>query len=354
MEKNESQEETDIKRTMKEHYLNKKLVSSELGDLFSNYLGDSLFCCVYEHHLQVVQDDEIKKFIEFALNISKKHLRAIEEIFTKEKIPIPVGFGEQDIRKEAPRLFSDVFMVFYITEMARAGFETYGSALSTSFRNDIIEYFETGLNDTISTYKQGINLLLSKGIDISHPEIPYPNKVDFIEKESFISVIAGKTRPLTALEIKQLQLNLNTNTLGKALMIAFSQIASSEELRSYFQEGSQLAEKQITELGQILLKDMLPSPKIVDSHVTDSTISPFSDKLLLYHTVLSNGVGIQNYGSAMSKILRHDVHLAFASLSVGIGKYVNTGTNLMIKQGWLEEPPTSADREKLAKNHSSK
>jgi len=187
---------------IKEHQQNKMLSASEIGDLFSSYIGDSLFACVFEHHLQVVEDDEIKDFIVFALDIAKKHLKMIEDIYTKENIPVPVGFGDQDVRKDAPRLFSDMYMVFYITEMSRAALQTYGSALSSSSRHDLIDYFEMCIQDTIKTYKKGKYLLLSKGMDISPPNIPYPKKVDFVENQSFTSLMAGKSRPVTALEIK--------------------------------------------------------------------------------------------------------------------------------------------------------
>ncbi|RKL67448.1 hypothetical protein CR203_08815 [Salipaludibacillus neizhouensis] len=346
---NSEQGGNSTEEKMKEHQQHKSLVASELGDLFANYIGDSLFCCVYEHHLEVVEDSEVKEFLTIALKNSKKHLESIKEIYSKENIPLPVGFGEQDIRRKVPRLFSDLFMVFYVTEMGREALITYGSALSTSFRQDVISHFEMCIKDSIEIYKQGQFLLLSKGMNISPAAIPYPKKVDFVEKESFISAIAGKNRALTAMEIKQLQINLNTNTLGKSLMVAFSQIAESEELRKYFHEGSKLAEKQIIELSKTFQDDSLPSPKLMDAHITDSTISPFSDKLLLFHTVLANGSAIQNYGLAVSTILRHDIHLQFAGLTVGIAKYVNDGTKLMIKKGWLEEPPTSADRDKLSK-----
>lgn len=346
MEKGTS--ETSHIQEMKEHQQNKKLNASEIGDLFANYLGDSLFSCIFEHHLQVVEDDEIKEFIEFSLSTSKKHLALLEEIYKKETIPIPVGFGEQDVNKEAPRLFSDMYMVFYITEMSVAGLQTYAGALTSAIRQDIIDYFDMCVQDTILTYKKGIQLLLSKGMDIAPPTIPYPKKVDFVEKESFISMIAGKNRPLTAMEIKHLQRNINTNVLGKAMMLAFSQVASSDELKEYFKAGGKLAEEQIVELGKILLKSNLPSPKLMDAHVTDTTISPFSDKLMLYNTVLSNALGIQYYGAAMAKIMRHDIHLQFATITAAIGKFGNDGLNKMIKFGWLEEPPTAADRDKLS------
>nr|WP_246596040.1 DUF3231 family protein [Bacillus alkalicola] len=333
----------------KEHQQNKKLVSSELGDLFANYLGDSLFSCVFEHHLQVVQDKEVKEFLEFVLKSSKKHLQMIKDIYIKENIPVPVGFGEDDVRKDAPPLFSDIFMVFYITEMARAGLQTYASALSMAFRKDIIDYFTMCINESNEIYNKGTYLLLSKGMDISPPTIPYPKKVDFIEKDSFISIIAGKMRPLTAIEIKHLQANINTNILGKAVMLAFSQVASSDELREYFRRGANLANEQIVELGKFLMSGNLPTPKIMDAHITDTTTSPFSDKLMLYHSSLACGIGIQNYGTAISKVMRHDIHIQFGTLTASIGKFSNDGLNLLIEKGWLEEPPTAADREKLSK-----
>ncbi|WP_331000812.1 DUF3231 family protein [Radiobacillus kanasensis] len=327
---------------------NQKLVSSELGDLFASYLGDSLFACVFEHHLQVVQDDEVKRFLEFALATSRKHLDMLKEIFTKENIPVPVGFGQQDIRKDAPRLFSDIFVVFYTTEMARSALVTYGSELSSASRQDIIEYFKMCLNDSVIIFEKGLHLLKGKGMNITAPSIPYPKKVDFVEKKSFISMIAGKSRPLTGLEIKHLQVNINTNIVGKAMMLGFSQVASSDKLRKYFQQGAQVADRQIKELGKFLLSENLPVPSTMDAYVTDSTTPPFSDKLMLYHTSLANGIGISNY--AVSKIMRHGLHAQFALLTAEIVKYSNDGMNLTIEKNWLEEPPTAADRKEISKN----
>ncbi|RPF55860.1 DUF3231 family protein [Aquisalibacillus elongatus] len=338
-----------MENNLKEHQQNKSLTSAELGELFANYLGDTLYICVFKHQLEVVEDAQIKENIERALQISEGHIQFLRELFEKENIPIPVGFGDQDVRLDAPKLYSDMFMLFYIMEMSRAVLTTYSGGLSSSSREDILEYFENCIHESTEQYKQTLHLLLEKGMDVTFPEVPYPSKVDFVEKDSFTSFIAGKKRPLTAIEIKHLQVNINTNTLGKALMLGFSQVASSEKIRDYCQDGVQLAEKQINQLGEMLMKENLPTPMLLDTHITDSTVSPFSDKLILYHTFIANGIGIQNYGLAISKVLRHDIHSQFATLSAGIAKYSNKGLNMMIENGWLEEPPTCADREKLAK-----
>lgn len=64
-------------KEIEEHQQNKQLTSAELADLFSNYMGDSLFSCMFEHFLQVVQDDEIKDFVKFALELSRRHVKEI-------------------------------------------------------------------------------------------------------------------------------------------------------------------------------------------------------------------------------------------------------------------------------------
>jgi hypothetical protein len=337
-----------LEEQIAEHQQNKLLTSAELADLFANFLGDTLFSCVFEHFLQVVEDDEVRDYVEFALTLSKRHVKQMSDIFMMEKIPVPVAFGEQDIRRDAPRLFSDMFMAFYITQMASSALITYGSAYGTATRQDIMNYFRSTLHDSVETYERGTHLLLSKGFDLSPPTIPYAKKVDFVEKKSFISIITGRDRPLTANEIKHLQYNINTNILGKCLMLGFSQAASSEKLRKYFQEGAKLSGKQIKGLGAHLATQDLPSPQTLDAHITDSTSSPFSDKLLLYHGGLAGNIALTNMGAALSQMMRHDLAAEFMALIPVIGKYNNDGINMMIEHGWFEEPFTAADRKELS------
>ena len=58
-----------IKAQIAEHQQNKRLTASELADLFANFQGDSMYSCVFEHFLQVVEDDEVRDYVEFAPSI---------------------------------------------------------------------------------------------------------------------------------------------------------------------------------------------------------------------------------------------------------------------------------------------
>ncbi len=88
----------------------------------------------------------------------------------------------------------------------------------------------------------------------------------------------------------------------------------------------------------------------MDAHVTDSTSSPFSDKLMLFHGGLSGSVALSNMGAALGQVMRHDIAAELLALIPVIGKYNNDGINMMIEHGWLEEPFTAPDRKRLSES----
>jgi hypothetical protein len=57
--------------------------------------------------------------------------------------------------------------------------------------------------------------------------------------------------------------------------------------------------------------------------------------------------GIGNYGMAIAASPRRDLGMRYATLVPEIALYAEDGANIMIKHGWLEEPPQADDREEL-------
>ena len=43
----------------------------------------------------------------------------IENIFNNQKVVIPIGFVEQDIVKESPPLFDDIFNIMFLRQMSK-------------------------------------------------------------------------------------------------------------------------------------------------------------------------------------------------------------------------------------------
>jgi hypothetical protein len=97
-------------------------------------------------------------------------------------------------------------------------------------------------------------------------------------------------------------------------------------------------------------KESLPVPMSWDSAITDSTSTVFSDKLVMFHVAAMIAAGVGNYGMAMAASPRRDIGLKYASLIPEISLYSEDGANIMIKHGWMEEPPQSDDRDQLIQN----
>lgn len=330
-----------------------KLTSAEQSQLWTSYINDSGAVCQLEFFLANVEDLDIKPIIELSLKISKDHLEKIEKIFNEEKFPIPYGYKiKEDVNISAPKLFSDSFVINYINQMSKIGLNGYSVALSIVTRNDIYYYFHECLIETTSLLKKSNEMLLSKGLYIHPPFIPYPEKIDFIKQQSFLTGFFGERRPLTGLEISNLYANFQRNVLGAATLIGFSQVTSSKEVKNYFIRGKEIAAKHNEIFSSILREDDIPVPMTWDTEISNSTDeSTFSDKIMMFFTTSLIAIGIGYYGTSLAVSPRRDLGIHYTRLTQEILLYAEDGTNIMIKNGWMEEPPRALDRDKLAKNH---
>ena len=86
-----------------------------------------------------------------------------------------------------------------------------------------------------------------------------------------------------------------------------------------------------------------------DHEVSKSQEPPFSDKLLMFHFGLMNFSGSGNYGMSVAASQRKDIAGVYARLNAEILLYAEDGANIMIEEGWLEQPPLAADRNDLSK-----
>ena len=58
-----------------------KLISAEMGKLWATYMGNSMSTCILSYFLKHVEDQDIKKLLENALNLSKEFQKIIKGIF---------------------------------------------------------------------------------------------------------------------------------------------------------------------------------------------------------------------------------------------------------------------------------
>lgn len=324
------------------------LTSGEIGSLWTTYIGETMFSLVYQHFKQHCDDPEIKQLLETGSEITSKLVTEMKSMYEKNRMKLPIAFGDQDINLEAPRMFSDKFYMFYMKEAARSAMNNYTASLVGCHREDVRAFFTSAIEEYLQLFNKTMDIMLSKGIVIRTPSIPVPKEATIVHNQSFLGSWLGPKRPISAEEIKVIYVNLDTNMLGKSLMIAFSQSCRNEKLKNYLVKGRKISHKHIEIFLNLLTDEDLPAPQLWDPEVTESNIPPFSDKLMMYHTGLAAGSGIENYGMAVAKSARKDIAADFVRLAIESAQFAQDGAQLAINLGFLEQIPLAANRDHLA------
>lgn len=258
------------------------LTATEMGYLWSTYQAETMNYCILTYFNQIVEDDDIKRLNELTLDSSKENIEQMRSIFKLDDFPIPIGFTDLDVQKEAGQLYTDPFILFYQWFVGKGNLN-YGSlAINTIAREDVFNFFEQFTSKALSLLNQSRKMLLTKGLWIRAPYIPPPRKVEFVKKESFLNGWFGDERPLAGIEIASIFYNLITNTIGHSLTKSFYQVTTKGEIQDYFKKGQEISEKHINILSKMLKKEDLFVPATWNAGVTDSTTPPFSEKLMLY------------------------------------------------------------------------
>ncbi len=327
-----------------------KLTSSEIASLWGGYMADSMSNCVLRYFIKTVEDKEIEPILQFALGLTEEHIQIIREIFKNEKFPIPQAFTEEDVDLTAPKLFTDILMLLYVRQMGITGVNTYSLALGSSARLDIREFYSHNLKTAAELTNKSTTLLQSKGIFSRSPYIPYPEVVEFVQKEGWLNGIFGDRRPINVAEISHLFINSVTNSIGKDLMTGFAQVAKLKEVKEKFIRARDIAAKHLEIFSSLLKDDKVPAPQIWDSGVTTSNVSPFSDKLMLFHTMGLCQNGLANYGISISASPRRDIATHYLRLASEVATFSDDCAELMIKNHWLEKMPGMIERDAIINN----
>ncbi|MCM3601147.1 DUF3231 family protein [Robertmurraya korlensis] len=328
-----------------------RLTAPEIASLWTQYIFDTMSVCFFRYALEHIEDYEVKLIYQTSLEISKKHVEEITAFLLKENHPIPRGFTENDVNIHAPRLFQDPFYLNYIYIMTLQGMTGYALSVGNSIRSDLRNYYITCMSETMKLFEQSIDLMLSKGLFTRPPIITPPQSIDFVKDQSFLSGWFGDRRPLNAIEIGDISFNMLKMHLHAALKVGFIQVAQSKEVRQHFKRGLDIANKHIKIFESVFNEDHLNSPISWQSMITNSTSNTFTDKYMMYQIQLSAQLSLSYYGSALSVNARRDLGSKYLRLMLELLHFADDGANIMIKNGWLEQPPTASDRKSLAKEN---
>lgn len=343
----EQQTTVEAQGIIQETHHNAPLTTSELARLWRTSAYYTMLSCIFKHFLITLNDPDLRPPVEDALSMFETRVNQTSEILKMEGQLIPQGFGDEDVDLGVSRLFTDLYYYHYILYMASIGLQLGSMYLSRSVRKDVRDYYTESLKSTTRYYNRFSELMLEKGIYIRPPITNTYKETDMVKKQNFLRGFLGERRPLLAEEIDGLFFGVRNNQIGETLVTGFLQVARSEQVRAYMARGVAIAGKHVAILSSALIKENIRIPMHTGAFVTDSTIPPFSDKLMMQHVVALVGVGITNYAASMASSLRHDLSLNYSRLIGEAANFGEDGINIMIENGWLEEPPRTIDRREL-------
>ncbi|MGY6211183.1 DUF3231 family protein [Cytobacillus firmus] len=328
---------------------NTALTAAEIAQLWSAYLNSSMSQCIFLYFSNTVEDQKLQSMLQEGLQLTDAHLQKLTGFFENEGLSVPYGFKpEEDVNTAAPRLFSENFSLYFFYNMAMFAVNFYALAKTLSVRSDIVKYFNTCLME-VNEYETKLKqMLLDKGLYMRSPHVIPVKETSFVESKKFMGGLFGDKRPLNVIEITNIYSNLIRNAMGEMIMIGFSQVAQSKEVGQFMVRGRDIAAKHTKVFAELLEESYLPVSMSWDMEVTDSTTPPFSDKLMMFMTTSLIALSAGIYATSAASSARKDISLNYIRLSAEIANYAEDGANILIKNGWFEEPPHPADHDELA------
>ncbi|HZG71931.1 MAG TPA: DUF3231 family protein, partial [Chondromyces sp.] len=325
------------------------LTSSEIGTLWGEYVNGTAVDIVNRYMISIIEDESIKAIFKDAIQTFEKQKKQIVAFLENEKFPVPIGFTESDLFKGKQRLFTDIFCLNYLHVMTLHGLLGHSTSLGVSVREDLRYFYDACDNDGKRIYHQTIDLLLEKG-SFQRDPLFYPDKSpEYVSSKDFIDGFFGKGRTLAATEIISISFNLKKSIMAKTLAIAFSQVAQTKEVRKFLEYAEKTADQQIKDFSKIMQTDNLPVPKSWETEVTTSTDSPFSDKLIMYHTGFLFQAAQSYHGAGLASAMRTDLVTTYENTILQNLMLTKKWFNIMVQNNWLEQPPLAPNRKEIAK-----
>ncbi|KPB06479.1 DUF3231 family protein [Bacillus sp. CHD6a] len=323
--------------------MDKQLSSSEIGNLWMTYQQKTMLARLLEHFLANKQNEEVHNLVQTYYDQELNFINELTELFKRENMVVPVGYVESDVMPSTKPLYDQYFDALFLRVMMKITIGLNALNVSMSYRQDITALYRRFLDVTTNTYNELTQFLLKDGVLTRPPMIPMPEKVEFVKGEGYMAGfnIFSEKRPLNAIELSLLYQGIESNVLGFQLLRGFEQVTRDKEVKKYFERGKDLAKQIIDTFSEILLSSDIQPPIVAWGNPTLSTDSPYSEKLMMYLTNLLSSFGLTSNALGTSFSLRSDLPTKMTLIAKDIFDYAKDGGQLMIKNGWMEEPPQS-------------
>ncbi|MFB4169578.1 DUF3231 family protein [Virgibacillus sp. JSM 102003] len=320
------------------------LTPGEITNLWNSYLSNSMAVGVTSYFIGTAKDPEVVEWLEKALDLASFQVSGAKNLLDQSGHPLPQGFSSEDLNFKAPALYNDNIILFVKYILSEDAGPVYTIALSEAKRSDVRDYYLSVVTKLVNLINQLVALMEKKGLFEPKIHLPVPGNIEKVQKQSFAGNWLTGRRPLNAVEITQIKSNFINMELMHEFFRSFIQICSSTKLREHLIRGQEITEKHMDIFQSLLTADELPNLPTWESEITDSTVSPFSERLMLYKISVFVSSTISRYGTALGTIMRKDIGVEFSRLLAEISLYGEDTLNLMIEFGYLDQLPLARSK----------
>lgn len=317
------------------------ITSSEIGTLWLTYQEKSFIVRLLEYLIPNADDQQAETIMITLYKDLNKYMEKIKTVFEDAGSAPPIGFTPQEVNVNAPKLFENCLDIAFLRMIKEVSMGLYTLNMGKSYREDVVNIYKDLTAITQRCYNECTQYLLEKGVLTRPPNVPMPVTSEFINDTKYLSGLnlLGHKRHINTIELSSLYHGMETNNVGMTIMFAFSQVAKNKEVKQYFNRGMEISKNIMSTFGEILLEDDI-SPTISSiGNASTSKDSPFSDRLMMYCNDLlcTLSLGGNAFGFAFS--LRSDLQVKALLAAKDVADYINEGTKIRVKNGWMEKPP---------------
>lgn len=318
-----------------------KMSSSEFGALWMTFHKKSMILRMLEYFIETSDDQKAKDLMSKLWKQLHPKIIEMKTMIENEGAAIPDGFTKEDVNLDAPKLWDNGFDIMCCRVLKEISMAMYVFHLTMSYREDIIRLYRDLTEITQAFYGHFTQYLLEKGLFTVPPYITMPKSTGYITDKNYLkgNNILGNKRTINTVEFSYMYHTIETNITGKQLLKGFLQTTKDEDVKKYFTYGKELSKEIIHETSSILLEDNIQPPVTPGGTVTNSTIAPFSEKLMLFCNYLLSGLAIGGGGFNSGFSLRNDLQTKNAIFAKDVFQYQRNGSILMMSKGLLADPP---------------
>ncbi|GGH78738.1 hypothetical protein JOD43_001569 [Pullulanibacillus pueri] len=318
-----------------------RMNAAELGALWMTYHKKTMILRILEYFIETSDQPKAKSLMAGLWEKLDKKVTQIKKIIENDGATVPSGFAKDDVNLKAPKLFDHGFDIMFCRILKEISMGMYVLHLTIAYRQDIIELYRDLTELTQTYYQLFTEYLLKEDLLARPPFTIMPHSTDTINDPHYLkgTNLFGDKRQLNTVEFGYLYHGIETNITGMQLMTGFAQCCKDEKVKDYFMKGMELSKHILKGTTNLLLQDNIQVPVTPGGTVTNSTESPFSERLMMFCTYLLCGfsLGSQSFGAAFN--LRNDLILKQGLFGKDVYEFAREGIKIMVSKGWYPEPP---------------